>query len=43
MQALRTRIDDEAVPHLREALELDALPMLLRLVLDTGPNRRRVA
>ena len=36
LHRLRTRIQDKAIPHLREALELDRLPTQLTLRLDTA-------
>ena len=41
LRRLRTRIHDEAIPHLRDALELDRLPVQLTLRLDTArPSTR---
>lgn len=36
LRRLRTRIHDEAIPHVRGALELDRLPVQLTLRLDTA-------
>jgi len=35
LRRLRTRIQHEAIPHLRDALELDRLPVQLTLRLHT--------
>ena len=38
---IRRRIDDQALPRLRQALELDTLPTGLLLRLDASPETTR--